>query len=84
MAINISDLVKEINQTLAEYSHGVGEEMEKVAETVAMKGVKTLKLRSPELTGDYKKGWRAKKVDGKWVIHNATNYQLTHLLEKPR
>lgn len=82
MAISIEDLAKEINKTLAEYSHGVGEEMEKVAEKVAKNGVKTLRLRSPKLTGDYAKGWRAKKVDGAWVVHNATDYQLTHLLEK--
>lgn len=82
MAIDLSQLASEINRTLAEYAHGVGEEMEKVAEKVAREGVKTLKLRSPKLTGDYAKGWRAKKVNGAWVVHNATNYQLTHLLEK--
>ena len=82
MATSIEELAKEINKALAEYANGVGEEMEKVAETVAKNGVKTLKLRSPKLTGDYAKGWRAKKVGGAWVVHNATNYQLTHLLEK--
>lgn len=82
MTIKINDLVKEINKTLAEYADGVGEEIEKVAKKVAQNGVKTLRLRSPKLTGDYAKGWRAKKVDGKWVVYNATNYQITHLLEK--
>ena len=82
MAININQLADEINKQLRQYADGVGEEVEKVAQKVAKDGVKTLKLRSPKLTGSYAKGWRAKKVDGVWVVHNATDYQLTHLLEK--
>lgn len=84
MATNLNELAKEINKALAEYANGVGEEIEKVAEKVAKNGVKTLRLRSPKSPGggDYAKGWRAKKVDGVWVVHNATRYQLTHLLEK--
>lgn len=81
MAIDISQLANEINRTLAEYANGVGEEMEKVAEKVAKEGAKRLKVTSPVLTKSYAKGWRAKKVDGKWIVHNATDYQLTHLLE---
>lgn len=82
MAININDLATEINRTLAEYAHGVGEEIAKVAENVAKDGAKTLKLRSPEKTGDYRKGWKVKKIGTRWIVHNSTNYQLTHLLEK--
>ena len=82
MAININQLADEINKQLRQYADGVGEEVEKVAQKVAKDGVKTLKLRSPKLTGSYAKGWRAKKVNGVWVVHNATDYQLTHLLEK--
>lgn len=80
MAIKINDLAKEINKTLSEYANGVGEEMEKVAEKVAKKGVKTLRLRSPEDTGDYAKGWRVTKVNKTLVVNNKL-YQLTHLLE---
>ncbi|SOC12820.1 hypothetical protein SAMN05880501_10757 [Ureibacillus xyleni] len=82
MAINISDLAREINKQLAEYVEEVAEEIEVVAEQVAKDGVKKLKLNSPKLTGSYAKGWRAKKVNGKWIVHNKTDYQLTHLLEK--
>ena len=43
--------------------------------------VNTYKVR----TGKYNKGWRVKTEKGRGyvncIIHNATNYQLTHLLE---
>ncbi|MBD8028148.1 HK97 gp10 family phage protein [Ureibacillus sp. Re31] len=77
----MDDLVKEINKTLSEYANGVGEEVEKVAETVAKEGVKKLRLRSPKDTGEYAKSWRATKVKKAWVVNNKI-YQLTHLLEK--
>ena len=82
MTININQLASEINKSLAEYANGVGEKVEEIAQKIAKDGAKQLKVKSPELTGDYRKGWRAKKVDTAWVVHNSTNYQLTHLLEK--
>ena len=82
MTININDLAREINRQLAEYANGVGEEVEAVAQKVAKDGVKRLKANSPKDTDKYRKGWRAKKVGNTWVVHNATSYQLTHLLEK--
>ncbi|OXS66080.1 hypothetical protein B1B04_24345 [Lysinibacillus sp. KCTC 33748] len=83
MATNINDIATEINRTLANYAHGVGEDIEKVAEKVAKEGAQQLKTRSPKSPGggDYAKGWRAKKVGKQWVVHNV-KYQLTHLLEK--
>ncbi|MDM5245759.1 HK97 gp10 family phage protein [Lysinibacillus sp. G4S2] len=82
MATNINDLAAEINRALANYAHGVGEDIEKVAEKVAKEGAQQLKARSPVgATHRYAKGWRAKKVGNQWVVHNI-HYQLTHLLEK--
>lgn len=54
---------------------------------VAKDAVKKLKSNSPKLTGSYAKGWRQKenKFIGQpntHIIHNKTDYQLTHLLEK--
>lgn len=82
MATTSHNLAKEINRQLAEYANGVGEKVEIAAKQRTKEGAKRLKANSPVLTGDYRKGWRAKKVDGKWVVYNATDYQLTHLLEK--
>lgn len=82
MATNINNLAAEINRTLRNYAHGVGEEIEKVAEKVAKEGAQQLKARSPVgVRHRYAKGWKAKKIGKEWVVHN-TEYQLTHLLEK--
>jgi hypothetical protein len=83
VAIDISSLASEINRQLAEYAHGVGEEVEAISQKLAKDGVSKLKkLNNPKLTGDYRKGWRASKVKDRWIVHNKTDYQLTHLLEK--
>lgn len=75
------DLAKEIAKVLQEYTNEVTEGLEKAKEEVAKEAVKELKKTSPKLTGDYAKGWRTKRIGTAQVVHNATNYQLTHLLE---
>lgn len=78
-----NDFANELMNILQEYTSEVEEGLEKEAEKAAKEGAKTLKATSPKgKTGKYGKGWRAKKVDGAWVIHNATRYQIAHLLEK--
>ena len=81
MTVNINQLASEINKSLAEYANGVGEEVEATAQKVAKDGAKRLKATGPKDTGDYRKGWRAKKVGNTWTTYNK-HYQLTHLLEK--
>lgn len=81
--IQMDQLAKAVMDNLREYANEVGEAVEVAAQKNAKLGVKLLKASSPKLTGSYATGWRAKKLDnGQWVIHNATDYQLTHLLEK--
>jgi len=82
LASSIDELAREINRRLEMYTGSVTEDVNKAAEEVAKAGVAMLKSRSPKLTTDYSKGWKAKKVKGKWVVHNATDYQLIHLLER--
>lgn len=82
MSIDINDLAKEINKTLNEYTTEVTNKIDKSAQTIGKKGVKLLKEKSPKYTGEYGKGWRLKKTNKGYVIHNATEYRLTHLLEK--
>jgi len=79
----IGDLSKEISKALSEYTAEVTEGLEEAKEKVAKDTVKHLRsLDHPKLTGDYAKGWARKKVGTAEVIHNRTDYQLTHLLEK--
>lgn len=82
MSINIDNLANEINRQLALYAQHVDEEIEELAKEVANEGAEKLKQVSPKDTGDYRKGWKVKKVGKKFIVHNATDYQLTHLLEK--
>lgn len=77
----IRGISNEITRALQQYSSEVEKSLEKSKEKVAKEAVKTLKSTSPSETGSYKKGWRVKQVGTAKVIHNATDYQLTHLLE---
>ncbi|MGG2934860.1 HK97 gp10 family phage protein [Bacillus pacificus] len=81
--IRIEDLANEITKQVETYTQEVKDDVKKIQVEVAKQGVSTLKkLNKPKLTGKYRKGWRVKEVDGDVFIHNATHYQLTHLLEK--
>lgn len=83
--ISIDSFADELVSALKEYTDEVEKGMEKAKEENAKEGVKLLKNTSPvgnRRSRKYKDGWRAKKVGSAWVVHNATNYQLTHLLER--
>lgn len=82
MASNANDFTTQLNRQLALYAESIIADVEEVTKEVATEGVDMLKTRSPRLTGSYRKGWRVKKVKKTYVIHNKTDYQLTHLLEK--
>ncbi|MFF5994795.1 HK97 gp10 family phage protein [Lysinibacillus sp. KU-BSD001] len=81
-AINVNSLASEIVNALEDYREEIAEEIDLIAGECAKQAVRMLKRSGPELTGDYRKGWRATKINGVWRVHNATDYQLTHLLEK--
>ncbi|GEM04097.1 hypothetical protein HMI01_10850 [Halolactibacillus miurensis] len=77
----VASLSDEITKALQEYSSEVEEGLELAKEEIAKETVKDLKKRSPKETGSYRKGWSQKKVGNARVVHNRTDYQLTHLLE---
>lgn len=80
-----------IKDILNDYSNEIQEAITEEAQKVAKNGMQILKETSPiskrntKHKGRYAKGWRVKTTKGKGfvncVIHNATDYQLTHLLE---
>ena len=76
-----------IKDILNEYSKDIQEGITESAIKVAENGKNKLRVTSPRKTGKYSKGWRVQKKQGNGyihtTIHNATDWQLTHLLEKP-
>lgn len=83
----IKNNLTDISKILNEYSQEVQEGITKAAEDVAKYGAKELKNKSPKRTGKYSKGWKTQIKKGYGyvdaTIYNATDWQLTHLLEKP-
>lgn len=81
------DTILSITDILNDYSLDIQEAIQKDAEEVAKSGANKLKTTSPKNTGKYAKGWKVKTTKGRGyvssTIHNTTNWQLTHLLEKP-
>lgn len=74
-------LTSEITKALKEYTSDVTEGLEQAKIDTAKETAKELRGTSPVKTGSYAKGWSAKKVGTAQVVHNRTDYQLTHLLE---
>ncbi|MCI6692505.1 MAG: HK97 gp10 family phage protein [Clostridium sp.] len=77
----IKGISNEITRILKEYSDEIEFGMLTIRDGVTKKTAKNLKQTSPKKTGDYRKGWRVTDIKGKKIIHNKTDYQLTHLLE---
>ena len=83
----------DIEDILGSYSKEVDDVLYEEAEKIAKNGVQELKNTSPvnkkntKNKGRYKRGWRMEIEKGfgsvETTIYNKTDYQLTHLLEKP-
>lgn len=85
----MADSILDVKAILNEYSKDIQDGIVKIAQSVAKEDAKklrdtrdTYKVRS----GKYNKGWAVKTEKGRntisCIVHNKTNYQLTHLLEK--
>lgn len=83
--VKIGRLTDEITSQLRKYSKTLSEEVDQITDDLTKEAVVKIKdnIRKAKLvkTGDYLRGWIRKKVPGGFVIHNRTDYQLTHLLE---
>lgn len=77
------DFAVQVEEILEDYRRDVAEVTAKSMNGVARASVNKLRSSSPVgYTGKYAKGWQVKKLDKMTqVVHNATAYQLTHLLE---
>lgn len=81
--VSVNDLANEIARQVELYTREVEEKVEQAADDVTKESVNNLKTAGgfDDKSGDYRKGWTRKKVNGVWVIYNK-KYQLTHLLER--
>lgn len=77
----INGVAQEIMKQLNAYKYKVKDEIEEAKQVTAKDMVAELKQTSPERRPSYKKGWRIKRTSKALIVHNATDYQLTHLLE---
>ncbi len=87
MGISIDKLAGAVMDGLKEYAGAVAEDLKQAAKKTAEDCAKELRSTSPTATGKYRKGWKVKKAfesgtSARYTVHNATAYQLTHLLEK--
>lgn len=89
--VKVDNLASAVMKALEEFSDFTDEAVDKGVSETAKDAVKKLQNAHPQGSGQYgswdisyNKGWTVKKTkrDKKATIHNATDYQLTHLLEK--
>ena len=80
-----SEIGTELNKIMKQYEKEVEDLSSDVFQSVAKGTVQELKNTSPKKTGSYAKGWAVKTEQGvgkmNFIVHNRTDYQLTHLLE---
>ena len=84
----MADSILDVKDLLNDYSEDIQEGIDKTAQEVAKEAANELKNARGTYkirTGKYNKGWKVNTKKGRGVInctvHNATNWQLTHLLE---
>ena len=83
----MADSILDVKDLLNDYSEDIQEGIDKTAQEVAKEAVNELKTTSPKRpkSGKYARGWRVNTKKGRGFInctvHNATHWQLTHLLE---
>ena len=80
------DLTGQISEIFDDYNRDMKRKVNNSVDKVGKDAVDKLKSTSPKKTGDYARGWKLKRERGRngindVVIHNATDWHLTHLLE---
>lgn len=84
--IKIDDFDSELSKILDEYSGNVIRQTKTATREVARVAMQEVKAGSNVLTGDYRRGWKVSTetdvLSTKAIVHNRTDYQLAHLLEK--
>ncbi len=80
--VKVDGLAGKIILAMRTYTEEVGAAIEEAVKETAQALVADLRETSPKDTGEYAKGWTARKEGpGRYVVHNKEKYRLTHLLE---
>jgi hypothetical protein len=80
--VKVDDLAGEIVLAVKTYTEEVGAAIEEAVRETAQALAADLRETSPKDTGEYAKGWTARKEGpGRYVVYNKKKPQLTHLLE---
>lgn len=66
---------------LDQFDEKVNTVLKNAGRDVSQEAAEKLRNSSPRQSGSYASGWTVTEQDGRFVVHNATDYQLTHLLE---
>lgn len=77
----------QMKNLLNEFNADLKEVVDEAAKDTGKEAVNTLKATSPQnengsRSGRYARGWRSKREGDAIIVYNATDGQLTHLLEK--
>lgn len=83
---NTVSVAVQMDKILDQYSAEVKKVADEAITETAKESRRKLRSTSPRKTGHYSRGWSVKKVRGQngiseVIVHNKTDYQLTHLLE---
>lgn len=73
----------QVKELLEQYNENFAKMVQATSKEVANEVCADLKQTSAAMfgNGSYAKGWTVTKKDGGYIVHNKTDYQLTHLLE---
>lgn len=79
---NTGSVTAQMTELLDEVNKDIEMSAKTNIQTVAKESAQKLRNTSPVKSGSYAKGWSVKRMgDMDVVVHNRTDYQLTHLLE---
>ena len=79
-------LTVQLQSVFDDYTKEIKKATNTAADNIARQSVQRLRDNSPRKTGSYARGWAVKREQSPGgintvIVHNKTDYQLTHLLE---
>lgn len=81
-SVTVEALAAEFVEKMRVFTDEVNESIAKAADMCSKELVADIKSDSPIRTGEYKKGWKRKKLKGGYIVYNGKKPQLTAVLER--